>query len=263
MQSLYQALTNLGLQNQVNVSTAHSLDILGNSYPPSSGTFQEDLGSYLQPLLNFHSENNSPFLINAYPFFAYKADPDSISLPYVLFESNAGQTDPNTNLTYDNMLYAQIDAVYAAMKAMGHTDIGIRVSETGWPSKGDSDEVGASIENAAAYNGNLLKRVSMNQGTPLKPDVPIDVHVFALFNEDLKPGATSERNYGLLYPDGTPVYNIGLQGTENGTDTYTSSWLQSSPSELMVCPIILPQYSAVFYVLELIILSLFFGENTI
>ncbi|CAL9783036.1 unnamed protein product [Musa acuminata subsp. burmannicoides] len=211
MQSVYQALVALGLDKQVNISSAHSVAILGNSYPPSSGSFREDLAEYIHPLVNFHSEINSPFLINAYPFFAYKGNPDGISLEYVLFQDNPGVTDPNTNLTYDNMLYAQIDSVYAAIKAMGHTDIDVAISETGWPSKGDPDETGATLENAAKYNRNLLKRIAMNQGTPMKPTVPINVHVFALFNEDLKPGATSERNYGLFYPDGTPVYDIGFQ----------------------------------------------------
>ncbi|XP_038989242.1 glucan endo-1,3-beta-glucosidase 14-like isoform X2 [Phoenix dactylifera] len=212
MQSVYQALVALGLDKQVNVTTAHSLDILGNSYPPSSGSFRQDLAEYIHPLLNFHSMTKSPFLVNAYPYFAYKANPNTISLEYVLFQPNAGVPDPNTNLNYDNMLDAQVDSVYTAIQAMGQTDIDVRISETGWPSKGDPDEAGATPENAAIYNGNLLRRIAMNQGTPLKPSVPIDIYVFALFNEDLKPGPTSERNYGLFYPDGTPVYNIGLRG---------------------------------------------------
>ncbi|PKU64356.1 glucan endo-1,3-beta-glucosidase 14 [Dendrobium catenatum] len=211
MQSVYQALISIGLDKQIKVTTAHSLNILSNSFPPSSGSFRGDLAQYIQPLLNFHVMANSPFLINAYPYFAYKDNPNSISLQYVLFEPNPGVIDPNTNLKYDNMLYAQIDSVYSAIKAMGHTDVDVRISETGWPSKGDPTEFGATPENAAAYNGNLLQRISMNQGTPLMPSVPIDIHVFALFNENLKPGPTSERNYGLFYPDGTPVYNIGLK----------------------------------------------------
>ncbi|KAF7805713.1 glucan endo-1,3-beta-glucosidase 14-like [Senna tora] len=212
MQSVYNALLTLGLQQQVTVTTAHSFNILAISYPPSSGAFREDLIPYIQPLLNFHAQVKSPFLINAYPFFAYKGSPNDVSLNYVLFQPNSGMVDPNTNLHYDNMLYAQIDAVYAAIKRLGHTDIEVRISETGWPSKGDPDEIGASPENAMLYNGNLLKRIEMKQGTPAKPSVPIHIYVFALFNEDLKPGPTSERNYGLYYPDGTPVYNVGLQG---------------------------------------------------
>jgi exo-beta-1,3-glucanase (GH17 family) len=125
-------------------------------------------------------------------------------------------TDPNTNLHYDNMLYAQVDAVYSAIKAIGHTDVEVKISETGWPSKGDPTEVGSTLQNAELYHSNLLKRIQQKQGTPAKPSVPIDVYVFALFNENLKPGPTSERNYGLFYPDGTPVFNIGLQGNLPG-----------------------------------------------
>lgn len=223
MQSVYQALKELGLDKQVNVTTAHSFAILQTSFPPSAGTFRADLAEYLQPLLNFHAQIKSPFFINSYPFFAYKADPSGISLDYALFRPNSGVRDPNTNLSYDNMLYAQMDSVYSAVRAMGHTDIDIRISETGWPSKGDSDEFGASLENAAAYNRNLLKRISTGQGTPMKPSVPIDVFVFALFNENMKPGPSSERNYGLLYPDGTPVYDLGLQEGYQPTYFTTSS----------------------------------------
>ncbi|KAL6609894.1 hypothetical protein ACP70R_039863 [Stipagrostis hirtigluma subsp. patula] len=243
MQAVHQALVDLGLDGQVNVSTAHSVNILASSYPPSAGAFREELAQYIQPLLNFHAEVGSPFLINAYPFFAYKADPGSVPLPYVLFEPNPGVLDPNTNLTYDNMLYAQIDAVYAAMEAMGHTDISVRISETGWPSKGDDDEAGANVQNAAAYNGNLMKRIAMGQGTPLKPDVPVDVFVFALFNEDMKPGPASERNYGLFYPNGTPVYNLGFDGASfSPSPTFSSS---SKPT--ITFPVVVAALLAAFF----------------
>lgn len=212
MQTMNEALVNLGLSKEIYVTTAHSFGILASSFPPSTGAFRQDLAEYIQSILNFHTQTHSPFLINAYPFFAYKDNPDEISLSYALFQPSSGMVDMNTNLHYDNMLYAQIDAVYSAIKAMGHTDIQVKVSETGWPSKGDLNEVGATPENARLYNGNLLKLIQQNQGTPAKPSVPVDIYVFALFNEDLKPGPVSERNYGLFYPDGTPVYNVGLQG---------------------------------------------------
>ncbi|QHO30552.1 Glucan endo-1,3-beta-glucosidase [Arachis hypogaea] len=115
MESVHGAHVNLGLHQQVTVTTAHSFNILSNSYPPSSGSFRQDLLQYIQPLLAFHSQFNSPFLINAYPFFAYKDNPSEVSLSY---EPNPGSIDPNTNLNYDNMLYAQIDAVDAAIKML-------------------------------------------------------------------------------------------------------------------------------------------------
>ncbi|KAL9679022.1 hypothetical protein QQ045_016875 [Rhodiola kirilowii] len=211
MESVYSALVSLKLDNMVSVTTTHALAILSNSYPPSSGSFKEEFSDYIRHILDFHSKTNSPFLINAYPYFAYKGSPDEDLLKYVLFEPKQPLLDENTNLTYDNMLYAQIDAVYSAMKLMGHTDIEVRVSETGWPSKGDYDEHGATPANAALYNGHLLKRVTAKEGTPAKPKVPIDICVFALFNENLKPGPTSERNYGIFYPNISQVYNIGFQ----------------------------------------------------
>ncbi|VAH32202.1 unnamed protein product [Triticum turgidum subsp. durum] len=212
MRSVYQALGALGLQGQVNVTTAHSLDIMGSSYPPSAGAFRPDVVPYIQPLLDFLSAARSPFLINCYPYFAYKDDPAGVPLEYVLFQPNAGVTDPTTGLNYDNMLYAQVDSVYAAVQALGHTDVDVKISETGWPSRGDPDEAGATPQYAGIYIGNLLRRIETKQGTPLRPAVPIDVYVFALFNENLKPGPASERNYGLFYPDGTPVYDVGLRG---------------------------------------------------
>ncbi|KAI3706488.1 hypothetical protein L6452_24270 [Arctium lappa] len=212
MKSMYQALVNLGLSSQVYVTTAHSLQILKTSFPPSSGAFHDDLVQYIQPMLSFHTQSNSPFLINAYPYFAYKNDPKNVPIEYLLFEPNSGTVDQGTNLKYDNMLYAQIDAVYSGIKALGHTDVQVRISETGWPSKGDEDEPGATVENAGIYNRNLLQRMQEGQGTPAHPSQRIDIYVFALFNENMKPGPTSERNYGLYYPDGNPVYNLGVQG---------------------------------------------------
>jgi len=256
MKAVYAALGDLGLGTQVTVSSAHSVNVLATSFPPSSGAFREDLAEYIQPILDFHGQTGSPFLINAYPFFAYKANPGSVSLPYVLFEPNPGVRDPNTNLSYDNMLYAQIDAVYAAMKAMGHTDVGVRISETGWPSKGDEDETGATVQNAAAYNGNLMQRIAMNQGTPLKPNVPIDVYVFALFNEDMKPGPTSERNYGLFYPNGSPVYAINAgSGSGGSLNPYYTS-LFSSSSKLAVSTTFLTERVILLLLLQAIVILL-------
>ncbi|KAL8130118.1 hypothetical protein V2J09_019273 [Rumex salicifolius] len=232
MQTLYSALSQLGLSGQVSVTTAQSIGILSNSYPPSSGSFRSDLASYIQPLLNFHSLAKSPFHINAYPYFAYMGDPVNVSLDYALFRSNPGMTDPVTSLHYDNMLYAQIDAVYSAIQAMGHTDIEVRVSETGWASKGDPNEVGSNPQNAAAYNGNLIQRIVKKEGTPAKPRVPIDVYLFALFNEDQKPGPTSERNYGLYYPDESPVYSVGLQA--NTKFVTTTNYSAAAPMDLKV-----------------------------
>ncbi|XP_059667295.1 glucan endo-1,3-beta-glucosidase 11-like [Cornus florida] len=210
MVSIHGALVQLGLDQQIQVSTPSSLAVLAVSYPPSAGIFRSDLAGIIPEFLQFLSTTKAPFWINAYPYFAYKDDPNKVSLEYVLFNPNSGMVDPNTKLHYDNMLYAQVDAVIFAAARMGFGGLEVRVSETGWPSRGDSDEVGATVENAATYNRNLLRRQLGNEGTPLRPNMRLEVYLFALFNEDLKPGPTSERNYGLYQPDGTMAYNVGL-----------------------------------------------------
>ena len=53
MQTVHDALVNLGLDKHVTVTTAHSFNILSNSYPPSSGAFREDYID-IEPTLNTH-----------------------------------------------------------------------------------------------------------------------------------------------------------------------------------------------------------------
>jgi len=210
MASIHGALLQLGLDTYIQVSTPNSLEVLEVSYPPSAGSFKSNINSTIMELLQFLWDTKAPFWINAYPFFVYKAYPNKISLDYIMFRPTTILTDQNTNLQYDNMLYAQVDAVISAITRMGFLEIEVRVSETGWPSKGDPDEIGATLENALTYNGNLVRRQLKNEGTPLRPNTRLEVYLFALFNEDLKPGPTSERNYGLCLPDGTVCYNVGL-----------------------------------------------------
>lgn len=233
MVSIHGALVQLGLDSHIQVSTPSSLAVLAESYPPSAGSFKSEVYATMSQVLKFLASTKSPFWINAYPYFAYKDDPERISLDYVLFNPNSGMVDPYTKLHYDNMLYAQVDAVIFAMDRMGYGGIEVRVSETGWPSKGDLNEVGATIENAAVYNRNLLRRQLQNEGTPLRPNIRVEVYLFALFNEDLKPGPTSERNYGLYHPDGTMSYNIGLSTLSSTSSTSaTSIFLTSSATKV-------------------------------
>lgn len=212
LKNIHSALVSLGLDNTVKVSTAHSFDVFVSSFPPSSCAFSDKSVTYMKQLLDFLSATHAPFLVNVYPYFAYKGDPSNVPLDYALFRPSNGVVDSKTNLHYDNLFYAQIDAAYSALAALGYGKVEIRVSETGWPSKGDDDELGATPENAKTYNGNLLERLHKKEGTPLKPNVSVQAFIFALFNENLKSGPTSERNYGLFKPDGTETYDLGLKG---------------------------------------------------
>ncbi|KAG7992588.1 hypothetical protein I3843_02G134900 [Carya illinoinensis] len=210
--NVYNALDRLDLTKVVQVQSPHSQGVFANSFPPSSCTFKEDTVPYMKPLLQFFSQIGSPFFINAYPFLAYMSDPEHIDLKYALFQSNRGIYDAKTKLHYDNMFDAQIDAAYAALEKAGFGNMEVIVSETGWPSRGDDSEAGASVKNARTYNNNLRKRLAKKKGTPYRPKIPVKAYVFALFNENLKPGGTSERNFGLFKADGSIAYDIGFTG---------------------------------------------------
>ncbi|CAM8957457.1 unnamed protein product [Rhodiola kirilowii] len=209
MSNIYKALVKHKLDRDIKVSSPIALSALGNSYPSSAGSFRQELVEpVFKPLLQFLRQTGSYLMVNAYPFFAYESNSDVISLNYALFRANPGNVDSGNGLPYYNLFDAQIDAVFAAMAALKFDDINLVVTETGWPSKGEENENGASLSNAAAYNGNLVKRILTEGGTPRKPKADLSVFLFALFNENRKTGPTSERNYGLFYPDMKRVYDI-------------------------------------------------------
>ncbi|XP_074276165.1 glucan endo-1,3-beta-glucosidase 13-like [Silene latifolia] len=211
MRNLHYALVKYKLDSYIKISSPIALSALGNSYPSSAGSFRSELlEPVFKPLLEFLKQTGSSLMVNAYPIFAYQGNSDVISLDYALFRDNPGVADAGNGLRYFSLFDAQIDAVFAAMHALNYDDIPIVVTETGWPSKGDSIELGASVANAAEYNGNLVKRILTGNGTPLRPKARLTVYLFALFNENKKTGPTSERNYGLFYPNQKKVYDIPL-----------------------------------------------------
>jgi len=212
MENVHSALVRFNLDSNIKVSSPIALSALGNSYPSSAGSFWPELiKPVFNPMLSFLRRTGSYLMVNAYPIFAYEANSDVISLDYALFRENPGVVDSGNGLRYFSLFDAQIDAVFAAMSALKYDDIDIAVTETGWPSEGDPTELGASVENAAAYNGNLVRRVLTGGGTPARPKAELTVFLFALFNENKKPGLGSERNYGLFYPNEKKVYDIPLR----------------------------------------------------
>ncbi|KAF2299920.1 hypothetical protein GH714_005958 [Hevea brasiliensis] len=165
----------------------------------------------------FNNTTGSPFAINPYPYFAYRNDPRPETLAFCLFQANAGRFDANTKIKYMNMFDAQVDAVHSALSSKGFKNVEIVVAETGWPYKGDSNELGPSIENAKAYNGNLIAHLRSMVGTPLMPGNSVDTSLCS--DEDLKPGPASERAFGLFKPDLTMTYDVGLSKSNQTPST--------------------------------------------
>ncbi|KAL2330354.1 hypothetical protein Fmac_017935 [Flemingia macrophylla] len=72
-------------------------------------------------------------MLNAYPFFAYAANADKISLDYALFRDNHGVVDSGNDLKYSSLFDAQIDAIFTAMSAVQYNNVLVTVSKTRWP----------------------------------------------------------------------------------------------------------------------------------
>ncbi|KAG2729309.1 hypothetical protein I3760_01G243900 [Carya illinoinensis] len=246
VKNVYSALDRLGLTKKIEVSSPHSEAVFANSFPPSSCNFRDDILPFMKPLLQFFSQTGSPFYINAYPFLAYKSDPEHIDLKYALFQSNPGIYDAKTKLHYSNMFDAMVDAAYAALEKVGFQKMEVIVSETGWASRGDENEAGATVNNARTYNYNLRKKLAKKKGTPYRPKIAVRAYIFALFNENLKPGPTSERNFGLFKADGSIAYNIGFTGLSS-----------SAPSSLLSFKEIGSSYTLVFASCAAILLLIF------
>lgn len=211
MQNLHQALLSRGLDRKIKVTTPHSMAVLASSFPPSASTFATTLLPTMTAIVGFLADTGAPFMVNAYPYFAYRDNPATVKLEYALLGNSTGVRDPK-GFMYTNMLDAQIDAVRSAITALGfgNRSVEITVSESGWPSKGDPGETVATPDNAKTYVTRLIERAQSNKGTPMKPRDSIEIFVFALFNENKKQGGASERNFGIFNSDGSKVYDVDL-----------------------------------------------------
>ncbi|KAD6796543.1 hypothetical protein E3N88_07439 [Mikania micrantha] len=210
MKTLHEALDKAGM-GDIKVTTPHSLGILVSSDPPSSGAFRPGWDvDIIKPMLEFLKDTQSGFMVNPYPYFGYSPGNDS----FALFRPNPGFIDPATGKKYDNMFDGLMDAIHSGMKKLGYEDVPIIVGETGWPSLGEPWLTWVNVANAKSYNEVMIKKSTSNQGTPLMPGKNFEIYIFALFNENQKPGSVAEKNFGLFRPDFTEVYDIGVM---NGT----------------------------------------------
>ncbi|XP_061345526.1 glucan endo-1,3-beta-glucosidase 1 [Gastrolobium bilobum] len=215
IQSLYNALVASNLHQHIKVSTPHASSIILDPFPPSQAFFNQTLTSVILPLLQFLSKTGSPLMMNLYPYYVFMENKGVVPLDNALFKPLTPakeMVDPNTLLHYTNLLEAMVDAAYFSMKNLNVTDVVVLVTETGWPSKGDSKEPHATKDNADTYNSNLIRHVFDRGGTPLHPETTSSVYIYELFDEDLRSPPVSEANWGLFYGNTTPAYLLHVSG---------------------------------------------------
>ncbi|KAF8689303.1 hypothetical protein HU200_042099 [Digitaria exilis] len=234
MRNVYAALQTLGLDGAIKVFTPVAYSALKVSWPPSQAVFRDDIPqSVIADLVSFLRQTGAAFFINVYPFRAYLDDPNhGISLEYWTFQPNAGVTDPYTSRVYYSLYDAQMDALRYAIgrvppaatasslraslaQGTGADDLLLTCSECGcscWNFPGKhcpcqnfangliSYTLAASTPSNSKYTASLLGSAGGGGAT--------SAFIFALFNEDNKPGDESERDFGIFYPNMQPVYDV-------------------------------------------------------
>lgn len=184
------------LSATVKITIPFQFGILGNSYPPSEGSFAESRIAALRSLTVLLYEDGSTFDINIYPFFAHRDNPRDISLSYALGETG--------HRSYRSLLQAQVAAVRAALLRLNsrYTDSGlpIVVGETGWPTAGHTT---ATVENAAKYNRNAVA-----SGIPMYLFEAFDVKLKSRDSGAGPAGNAVEDNWGIFTEAGVAKYRI-------------------------------------------------------
>ncbi|KAK4276288.1 hypothetical protein QN277_019253 [Acacia crassicarpa] len=201
IQNIQQAISSANLQGKVKVSTAIRMDLLENTFPPRDGKFTDSATPYIKPIIDFLVSNGAPLLANIYPYFAYSDPNTNIALDFALFRQQG------TNDQYQNLFDAMLDSIYYALEKIGGQNLQVVVSESGWPSAGGNK--GPSVDNARTYYQNLINHVKVG-GTP-KHKGPIKTYLFAMFDENQKPGLQTEKHFGLFNPDKSPKYGISFK----------------------------------------------------
>ncbi|KAF7113387.1 hypothetical protein RHSIM_RhsimUnG0131500 [Rhododendron simsii] len=204
MTKIYDAIASAGLKDQIKVSTVTYSALISNSFPPSRGSFDGASGSFMGPIINFLKNTNNPLLFNIYPYFSHIENQQNVPLPYALFTATGGFPKDGQN-QYRNLFDALLDAAYSAVEKAGGPNVVIVVSESGWPSAGGSS---ASVKNAGSYYRNLINHVLGGSGSPKRPGRAIETYLFAMFDENQKFGAESEKHFGLFSPNKQPKYQI-------------------------------------------------------
>ncbi|CDP09618.1 unnamed protein product [Coffea canephora] len=207
MEKIQNALASAGLQSQIKVSTSIYAGLLSVSYPPSQGLFSNETKPFVKPIIDILVRNNAPLLVSVYPYFSYIGDPSDISLDYALFTSR-GIVVQDGSFGYQNIFDAILDAQYSAQEKEGGSSVNIVVSETGCSYDGNPPV--ASSTNAGIYYKNVISHVKSGKGTPRRPGRGIETFLFAMFEENQKLGAETERHFGLFFPDQQPKYRISF-----------------------------------------------------
>lgn len=209
MQNIQKAINKAGHGDRVKVTTALNADVYESATDkPSDGNFRSDISDAINQILGFLHENNSPFLVNIYPFLSLFQN-DNFPQELAFFDGQ-GKTIDDKDAQYTNVFDANLDTLVWSLRKAGYPDMKIMVGEIGWPTDGNKN---ANSKNAERFYQGLLKNLAKKKGTPLRP-IATEMYLFALFDENLKSIAPGnfERHWGIFRYDGSAKFPIDFSG---------------------------------------------------
>ncbi|PKA66073.1 Glucan endo-1,3-beta-glucosidase 8 [Apostasia shenzhenica] len=212
LQNIQNALNDAGLGDTVKATVPLNADVYNspeNNQVPSAGRFRADINDTMTQMVQFFNQHNAPFTVNIYPFLSLYASKD-FPFDFAFFDGGSAPVVDN-GISYTNVFDANFDTLVSALKAAGVPDLPIVVGEVGWPTDGD---INGNVKNAQRFYNGLLPRLARKQGTPLRPNIDLDVYLFGLIDEDAKsidPGHF-ERHWGIFHYDGQPKFPMDLSG---------------------------------------------------
>lgn len=219
---LVNALTNIkaaiatkGLITKVTVPFNYA--IMGNSYPPSAGAFNQNLKKIILDVCTILKADSSVFMVNVYPFLTHNSQPNNVPLDYCLFTAGENHWVHDGSYTYKNIFDAMYDALYVALENNGYGSLPIVIGEAGWPTGPSVTYSAATKVNAQTFNQNLINHCKSGNGTPRNPNVRIPCFIFEMYDENTKPtdAGAFEQHWG--------VYDYDSQ-SKNYQSKYSLTW---------------------------------------
>ncbi|CAI9099394.1 OLC1v1036208C1 [Oldenlandia corymbosa var. corymbosa] len=216
LKNIQDALNEAGLGKTIKATVPFNGDVYMSPAwkpTPSGGIFRPDIVEDLRDILKILDDNNSPFVVNIYPFLSLYFG-KNFPLDYAFFDGATPLQDGD--IAYTNVLDANLDTLVSALKAENYSNMTIIVGEIGWPTDGNEF---ANATLASRFYQGLMKHLASNKGSPLHPGY-LEVYMFGLLDEDAKsilPG-DFERSWGIFTYDGKPKFPLDLSGKgENKT----------------------------------------------
>ncbi|WOL03854.1 hypothetical protein Cni_G12574 [Canna indica] len=205
MNNLHRALQQLGLDSAVKISSPVPASVLAISMPPSAGDFSPISRPLMEQMLRFLSATQSTMMVNIYPIEQLMKTAVGAAMNFFLMQGNAAPVKDGRH-SYTNIMDATVDAMVTAMRKAGYPAVPVTVTSTGWPAAGKNNA--ATPDNAEAFLEGIIKRALNGTGTPMRPDMEMEVFVSSLFNGAGNGG--EGQDMGIFNTNGSVAVNFSL-----------------------------------------------------